>query len=372
MNLMKFFSIALFVLLVSSCQQESATTPTDNADKTLEVDLDRARTDFKLSEIVDTTYFVPLETHEDCLIGSIGKIIFHDSLIVVLDSPVKGPGSVYLFNQRGKFVRTVGSIGRGPGEYGLGTDMELVDGRIQVLDNSRRIFTYGLDGTFIGRKRFGFTAFNFIFHDRNYHFAGGIPRTNTLFTTSKEFKEIDSYFPHQNYWLNKINLHPFWVVDDFVFYARPYDNTVYNLSEGNPKPFLFVDYLDKAISYGEVSKKGFDFELSTPNYAFTKFILENDNFMMVVANYQDRPYVTLVDKLHEKQLTYSHIQIEHDLTGENRSYPIAVRDDDYFVYNVDPSSLFGKTAKRDARLDKILETANEFSNPILMMVKFKL
>jgi len=369
---MKFFSIVLFVLLVYSCQQADTSITTDKADKILEVDLDRARTDFKLSDIVDSVYFLPLETHEDCLIGNIGKMLFHDSLIVILDNPFRGEGKVYLFNQEGKFIRTVGIVGRGPGEYTKGTDIQLVDGNVQILENSKRIFTYGLDGAFIGTKQLGFGAFKFAFHDGNYHMRGGGPGTNTLFTTSKDFKEIGSYFPHQNSWLNMIHYHPFWVADDFVHYAKPYDNMVYSLSDGGPKPYMFVDYLDKAISYEEVSKKGFDFELSTPNYAFTNFILENKNHMMVVSNYQDRPYITLVDKSAEKQLTYSHIQIEHDLTGENRSAPIAVRDDDYFVYNVDPSSLFGETGKRDARLDDILRTANEFSNPILMMVKFKL
>jgi len=370
---MKSIPIISLVLLLFSCQQEGATIPTANAEKTLEVDLDKARTGFKLSEIVDTVYFIPLETHEDCLIGNIGKVIFHDSLIVLLDNPFRGSGNVYLFNQTGRFVRSVGSIGRGPGEYTRGTDMLVVDGNIQIIDNSGGVVIYDLDGKFMSRKHLDFAAFNFIFHDGNYRLVGGVPGTNTLFITNRDFKTEASYFPHQNSWLNMLDLHPFWVADGFVHYARPYDNAVYNLSDGEPKPYLFVDYLDKAISYEEVSKKGFDFELSTPNYAFTKFILESKNHMMVVSNYQDRPYVTLVDKLHEKQMTYSHMQIEHDLTGENRSYPVAVKDDDYFVYNVDPSSLFGgETAKRDTRLDKILETSTEFSNPILMMVKFKL
>jgi len=365
-------TIGFVLLFLFSCRQENRIEAIHKADKTLEVDIDRARTSFKLSEIVDTVYFVPLETCEDCLLGNIGRIIFHDSLVIVLDDPFRGEGRIYLFNREGKFVRSVGNIGRGAEEYTKGTDLQLVDGNVQILDNPRSVVTYGLDGSFIGRKRFDFGAFNFVFHNEKYHVSGGGPKANTLFTTDRNFKTEASYFPHQNSWLNMIHHIPFWVADGFVHYARSYDNMVYSLSDGAPKPYLFVDYLDKAISYEEVSKKGFDFESSTPNYAFTRFILENKNYMMVVANYQDRPYITLVDKNAEKQVTYSHMQIEHDLTGENRSAPIAVMGDDYFVYNVDPSSLFGKTAKRDARLDDILRTANEFSNPILMMVKFKL
>jgi len=342
-------------------------------DKTLEVDLDKAKTNLRFSEIVDSVYFVPLETHEDCLIGNIGRLLFHDSLMVIQEA-FGGQGRVYMFNLGGRFVRTIGSIGRGSGEYTKGTDVQLVDGNVQILDNSgSHVVSYDLDGRFVGRKKIGFASFQFVFHEEKYYIRGGVPGTNTLFTTTKDFKAEASYFPHQNSWLNMIETHPFWVADGFVHYARPYDNTVYNLSEGTPKPHLFVDYLDKAISYAEVSKKGFDFESSTSNYAFTRLILENKNHMMVATLYQDRPYITLVDKILEKQLTYPHLQIEHDVTGESRSHPIAVRDDGWFVYNIDPSNLVGKEAgKRDERLDDILRTATEFSNPILMMVKFKL
>src|SRR5690606_34158350 len=107
-------------------------------------------------------------------------------------------------------------------------------------------------------------------------------------------------------------------------------------------PYLYMDYKEKAIPYEKLSKKEFDFS-QEGNYAFTKFILETDAAMMIVTVYQDQPYVSIVDKNDRKVFSYLHNFIHNDITGETDSYPVGTAPDNYFVYNVNPSSLLNST-----------------------------
>jgi hypothetical protein len=66
-----------------------------------------------LSEIIDDLRIVKLETSETSLIGrEVRKVIYSDNLIFI--SQFRHP--LYVFNIEGEFIRTIGAIGRGPGE----------------------------------------------------------------------------------------------------------------------------------------------------------------------------------------------------------------------------------------------------------------
>ncbi|MDR2382748.1 MAG: 6-bladed beta-propeller [Prevotellaceae bacterium] len=67
-----------------------------------------------LSEIVEDIVFIPLETTEKCLIGRIRSIHCSNDYIIIIDAD---PNQILLFDKAGKFIRTIGSKGQGPGEY---------------------------------------------------------------------------------------------------------------------------------------------------------------------------------------------------------------------------------------------------------------
>lgn len=67
-----------------------------------------------LSEIAEDITFIPLETTDECLIGSIHSVHLSNDYLVIIDSD---HSQILLFNKTGKFIRKIGNKGQGPGEY---------------------------------------------------------------------------------------------------------------------------------------------------------------------------------------------------------------------------------------------------------------
>ena len=114
------------------------------------IDLDgKVETSFPLSSIFGRVRPIILETRAECLIGSINEIQVFDGYIFVLDLFVSK--SLFVFDMEGRFIRKIGALGNGPGEYIEIRDFTLdtENGFIFLCDRGTRIHKYKLDGTYI-------------------------------------------------------------------------------------------------------------------------------------------------------------------------------------------------------------------------------
>ena len=103
-----------------------------------------APNEIKLSSLVDSITYIPLETKDDLLIGQVTKMIVSDKFIYVFDEM---SSSLYCFNLSGKFVRKIGNRGVGPGEYTNIDDFDICNQRIYLFDcNLRKLFVYNNKG----------------------------------------------------------------------------------------------------------------------------------------------------------------------------------------------------------------------------------
>lgn len=106
-----FFSNIIFLFL--SCNLERK--PTQNEpliDFKIRQIIDQNSKDFFLSDLGKSIKYLPLESPPELLLSFINKLqIWQDNIFV---SDREG---VYQFDSNGKFVREIGSIGRGPGEH---------------------------------------------------------------------------------------------------------------------------------------------------------------------------------------------------------------------------------------------------------------
>lgn len=64
-----------------------------------------------LSMIASKVEYIQLETHPDCLLNTNARFFFTDSIIFV-DNHV----NILKFSNTGKFLKKIGTTGRGPGE----------------------------------------------------------------------------------------------------------------------------------------------------------------------------------------------------------------------------------------------------------------
>ena len=92
-----------------------------------------------------------LETDKSCLIGSVSKMRVYDNYILILDRLIAK--SLFVFDKEGHFIRKIGNIGQGPGEFARPYDFTIdkENKTIYILDGSlQRINKYDITtGTFI-------------------------------------------------------------------------------------------------------------------------------------------------------------------------------------------------------------------------------
>jgi len=107
-----------------------------------------------LSSIATDIEYIPLETTPECLLGDPDNLT-----VTITDRHIAiNSGGLKLFDREGHFLRAIGSRGRGPLEYVSSSEYVIDEQKQQVhiLDvETKRVLTYGLDGSYSGVFRVG-------------------------------------------------------------------------------------------------------------------------------------------------------------------------------------------------------------------------
>lgn len=172
-----FSPIVLTIIILYSCS-ESKSDFLKSANNVYYFDLESAINNPKngsFSELTSDVEYIPLETRPDCMLDPIAKLALTDSFIFISD--VK---KLLQFKKNGQFIKQIGSIGRGPGEYKSVSDFFIDENgkRIYILDGREiQIFTY--EGTIQRSLNINFSAdqmipadsSTFVFHGLSFYFV---------------------------------------------------------------------------------------------------------------------------------------------------------------------------------------------------------
>lgn len=126
----------------------------------IELPLKQEENKLNLSEIVDSIQYIPLETREECLIGSIDKILLTDeNNYLIVDKEISS--SIYLFDASGTFLNKIGNRGEANSEYTMMEDVSYYNGSVYVWDSaSRKVVSYSEEGHFISSFGFDYVAYS--------------------------------------------------------------------------------------------------------------------------------------------------------------------------------------------------------------------
>lgn len=114
--------LGIFIMLLFAC-----TSRDKNEIPTLSVDLHSS--DVSFEDLFSKIEIIPLETSDSCLLVDVEKIVHVDSLLYVFDS--RRP-ALYVFDEKGAFVRQISRWGDGPGDHLLISDF-MVDKNQQTI-----------------------------------------------------------------------------------------------------------------------------------------------------------------------------------------------------------------------------------------------
>ena len=154
---MKHTFIRLLVLfcagiLVVSCREQKKSAPTGADVK--EVTFKEAPKDFLIASSFKNIHMIQLEAKEECLISDIKRVVDVEGKVYVLTRT----NEIFCFDRAtGKYIRTIGRLGEGPGEYVSAMDIcyDEKEKCICVVDYYKSaIHNYSLDGRFLGDRKF--------------------------------------------------------------------------------------------------------------------------------------------------------------------------------------------------------------------------
>lgn len=193
---------------------------------------------YAFDSLIDDISYIKLETNSDCLIGNIHQILCSNEYIFIMDVFVAN--AVYCFDKHGNFVRRIGKVGQGPGEYSRLCKMCLTSDQKQiVLYDWNCLHYYDLNGKHIKDVSPSFYA-NDIELINNDFIAGFIEagmdddsQRQMLSVYDKDFKLLYREFPsfyNEVFHLNN-GMHPLRSFGNDIYLKEPWTHNIYKIEK---------------------------------------------------------------------------------------------------------------------------------------------
>lgn len=320
--------------------------------------------------LVDSLYYIELETTDESLIGEISQIIIDDYLFL-LDRKNQ---SIDLFTEQGQFVSAISALGDGPGEY-LRIDDFFVDSKrkiINILDGTRnKIIKYSFKGQYIEEIDIPLSRgiSRFIFHKEQYYFDQQYRQnarrdSYNLIVMDSLCNILDREFYYNSYLDIILGIRKsLFRVNDTLHYIPLYSEIVYKIDDDNVvSPKYSLDFGDKWINQDYVftttnDPMAFMRGLATSGGIYFLSIIESTSHIFIDYTYRDTSYYSIINKRNSVVWTGQNISIDG---SKGKLIPLATTND-FFILPID---------RHNAPEGLQVENPDEY-NPILMMLKFK-
>jgi len=352
------------------------------------------KTNLKISDIASEVSYLPLETTEDNLIQEIQKVVFTENFIFVADE-----NGLYQFNDRGGFIRQIGSLGRGPGEHSTIMNFAVNEkADIVIVQGTYSIVEYDLEGNYVKNiRRLPGQEFEFIDQDRIvFYKANNINSPVNLIITSLDLEPVRKFYnlnpkAATNYSLSGAPLYNF---KDHLYFKEHWNDTLFCIQDSVLIPHIIFNeselLQDKNFeikSSGSVPDLVSQLE-KVENKLMTDNILESERFVFISyrqgMNPRTHRYVrVLFDKDNSIACCLNNGEFINDIDGGLDFYPQQIADSRVLVQWLTAYSLkahiaspeFAASVSEDTSMKNKLEilgnSLKDTDNPVLMMVKLK-
>jgi hypothetical protein len=204
-----------------------------------------------VSDFIEKVDFIELETSENSILGIVSKLYVAQNRIYVLD--ILKAKALFVFGKDGRFIKKIGQVGTGPGEY-IGIIDFLVDKKSQqillLVDRGGRIMRMDYDGNYLGdfKLKQDFFAYMFSLGDSyvfGHRATGG--KKYLLHVMDENFEEKQQYIatPEEYHKLARWKWVCYTGFQHNCLFAPPLFTTIYTISEKDCIPKYEFD-VDKA------------------------------------------------------------------------------------------------------------------------------
>ena len=205
----------------------------------------------KLSDYIDFVQYVPFETTDSSLVGSISRVVVTNSRIFVGDRIANG---ILVFDRQGRFLNKINHQGRGPEEYSRLYDFDVVEkdslvyffvgGKFQVYGyNGEYRHTVLIQNNQLIPRMIAVSS-NEIYLYMNYSACEEAQAYNTIFIDKQGYAE-QSMSPYSNKIAGHISYSPrlyFRYYNNTLVYFNNFENIIYERGNGNSRPIFLLDF----------------------------------------------------------------------------------------------------------------------------------
>lgn len=247
--------ILLFIFILNfSCKQEKVSDISHFVINTSFTEKDC----IKLSDFVESIDIISLETNQNCLVESVGKLVKYKDFYYIA-STTNVINKILIFDKNGKFIYKLDKKGSGPNEYIDIRDFDVIDNdKIVIISRSNPgIYIYDIHkDSCILHKNIDIYPNNILTKENYFYIMNDGTKfrreTNDLiFKYDKQANYINSFFKVEQETLNIIsNIAPLVSLSLYnkdIYFNYPFCNTVYKIEDTDISTEYELDFGGKFL-----------------------------------------------------------------------------------------------------------------------------
>lgn len=384
-NKILLLTAALFLI---SCESNTNTTAIIQDRDVNEFKVVNNDTEISADSIFSHFEIIRLETANDIYMAGINKVMPLNDNYLILD---KKFSNLLFFSKNGEFVRRLGRLGRGPGEYQEVVDFDIDYKNKEILVQSlsdMKIFVFDYDGTFKRNIPISFFSDSFeIINDTslmfyiNYNVSEASGRNNVLITDRKG-EIIKKYAPFPKEADASVSFSGFAnkYDDEHIYYAHAYSDSInfVNVNTNHITKTLKANLGAQSWPYGFDFMKLYNNEALNKSFLRKEFLIDSH---YIFGSYLHKRRVEYFIFSNKKEETITNFNTTGSLLFRLVSTPFYKDNSDFYtsaltsfrynIYKNNFSEEYDLFHKNYPELSKRLEPLIEQEvNPVL--IKFKL
>lgn len=325
----------------------------------------------KLSTIGKELSYIPLETTPECMLQEVRKVEFSDSYIFVSEI-----NNLFQFDKSGKFIRQIGSQGRGPQEYLYVSEFCINNKTNEIyIFSMGQMLVFGFDGVYKRSIKLSFRVSQVVLLD-NETFMHHLPNASGDYFNKYSWIITDLQGSEKQKFINHlirvsqpglaVSTTPLYMYNNTVHFMEFGIDTLYYLNKSQKVPYTIFNFGDLKMDPDPLISKSIIKENKFADKLWISSISENQNFLFIefYRGISSGKMNAAFDKKSGSLTFLEDNSFSNDLGGGARFWPKQVINDNILIDYIDAFDLLKMIIPSDLRR-KLTPT----SNPILMILK---